>query len=75
MMVGIELVRCRQTQQGFEAQQETGHRVCQAAMAYGVWIRPLGDVVVLMPPLSISLAELDQLTDAVCRAVVDVLGQ
>jgi len=75
MMVGIELVRCRQTQQSFEANQETGYRVCQAALAYGVWIRPLGDVVVLMPPLSISVAELDQLTEAVCRAVVDVLGQ
>ena len=41
---------------------------------YGVIIRPLGDVVTLMPPLCISREELDELMAAVQAAVVEVGG-
>ena len=43
-------------------------------MERGVWIRPLGDVVVLMPPLSINEDETGLLVDAVCNAIAEVLG-
>jgi adenosylmethionine-8-amino-7-oxononanoate aminotransferase len=43
-------------------------------MERGVWIRPLGDVIVLMPPLSIGEEETSLLVDAVCGAIVEVLG-
>lgn len=69
MMVGIELVECRQTRRPLASASETGHRVCQAALEDGVWIRPLGDVVVLMPPLGITDREITLLTGAVSRAV------
>ena len=47
-----------------------GARVSVDARARGVIVRPLGDVVVLMPPLSIRLEELDRLIDAVRDAIV-----
>jgi adenosylmethionine-8-amino-7-oxononanoate aminotransferase len=53
-MTGIELP-------GFGYEERTGHRVTLAARERGAIIRPLGDVVVLMPPLSISDAELRRL--------------
>jgi adenosylmethionine-8-amino-7-oxononanoate aminotransferase len=74
MMTGIELVSSRQSQSRFDAADQIGNRVCQAATRRGVWIRPLGDVVVLMPPLSISKDETRLLLDSVCEAVVEVLG-
>jgi adenosylmethionine-8-amino-7-oxononanoate aminotransferase len=40
-------------------------RVCRAARNRGVFLRPLGDVVVLMPPLTISDEEIVQLVDAI----------
>ena len=46
-----------------------GFRVCQHAREQGVWIRPLGNVVVLMPPLGMSLAVLDDMLDVVCESL------
>lgn len=73
-MVGIELVQQRDGCQRFGSDQQVGNRVCEAAMKRGVWIRPLRDVVVLMPPLSIRQDETRLLVDAVCEAVFEVLG-
>jgi adenosylmethionine---8-amino-7-oxononanoate aminotransferase len=73
-MVGIELVAERATAEPFAAEALAGARVCRAARAHGVLVRPLGDVVVLMPPLSITLDELDLLVGAVARALDETLG-
>lgn len=51
-----------------------GARVCRLARDRGVWVRPLGDVVVLMPPLAIAPDELELLADTVSGAVRDVLA-
>ncbi len=75
LMAAVELVDCRQTRQPFPADWELGRRVCLAAMDSGVWIRPLGDVVVLMPPLSISIDELNLLAAAAGQAVETVFSQ
>jgi adenosylmethionine-8-amino-7-oxononanoate aminotransferase len=42
------------------------------ARQHGVILRPLGDVVVLMPPLAASLAELDLLFAATEKAILEV---
>jgi adenosylmethionine-8-amino-7-oxononanoate aminotransferase len=59
------LVQDRATQEPFPWGQRRGQRVCNHALTRGVWLRPLGNVVVIMPPLSISLEELDR----ICLAV------
>ena len=64
-MVGLELVRDRTTRESFPPADATGWRVCMAARNRGVFIRPLGDVVVIMPPLSIEEEELSQIVEAV----------
>jgi adenosylmethionine-8-amino-7-oxononanoate aminotransferase len=46
-----------------------GHRVALEARRHGVIVRPLGDVVVLMPPLTISKAQLQRLVDAVAASI------
>ncbi len=51
----------------------TGFAVCQEARRNGVWVRPLGDVVVLMPPLAISEPELHTLVDVVSQAIETVV--
>jgi adenosylmethionine-8-amino-7-oxononanoate aminotransferase len=51
----------------------TGFAVCQEARRNGVWVRPLGDVVVLMPPLAIGDDDLRLLVDTVAGAIVDVV--
>jgi adenosylmethionine---8-amino-7-oxononanoate aminotransferase len=46
-----------------------GRRVCAAAVERGVLLRPLGDVVVVMPPLTITSAELGRILDALADAL------
>ena len=51
-----------------------GRRVCAGAVRRGVLLRPLGDVVVLMPPLAIGDDDLETLCGVVAESVVEVLG-
>ena len=62
-MVGIELHG--------RVEERLGAQVCQQARKYGVILRPLGNVIVLMPPLSIVKDELDFLLMATYRAIED----
>jgi len=63
-MVGIELVKDRQTKEAYPWEQRIGVKICQKAREKGVIIRPLDNVIVLMPPLAMSNDELDQLLEA-----------
>jgi adenosylmethionine---8-amino-7-oxononanoate aminotransferase len=74
-MVGVELVRDRRTKEPFPVAERIGHQVCLAARKHGVLLRPLGAVVVLMPPLSLTPAEAELLGDAVYRAILEVTGE
>jgi adenosylmethionine---8-amino-7-oxononanoate aminotransferase len=72
LMVGIELVEDRESKRPFPLARQTGAMVARLAREHAVIMRPLGDVVVLMPPLAISLEELDRLVgvtaDCIARA-------
>ncbi len=69
LMVGIELVRHRRSREPFPVSHRVGHRVILAARRLGVILRPLGDVIVLMPPLSISPEELQDLARITLEAI------
>ena len=71
-MVGIELAADAATRRAYPARDRTGAQVTLEARAGGVIIRPLGDVVVLMPALSIREDELDRLVTVVREAIVAV---
>jgi adenosylmethionine---8-amino-7-oxononanoate aminotransferase len=73
-MVGIELVRDRATRTAFEPGLRIGVRVAQRVRRYGVILRPLGDVLVLMPPLSITDREIGVLVSTAARAIMEICG-
>ncbi|HOY08838.1 MAG TPA: adenosylmethionine--8-amino-7-oxononanoate transaminase [Candidatus Omnitrophota bacterium] len=74
-MVGIELVADKTLKTPYAWKDKIGVRVCWEARAKGVILRPLGDVIVLMPPLSVSRSEMDQLLDAAYEAVKNVTAE
>ena len=74
-MVGIELVRNRESKEPFPPGEQVGTQVCMAIRKYGVILRPLGDTVVLMPPLSARREEIDHLIDALSKCIAQVTGE
>ena len=68
-MVGIELVADKSTGEAFPVARRTGHRVILEARKLGAILRPLGDVLILMPPLSITPVELEDLLNITGEAV------
>jgi adenosylmethionine-8-amino-7-oxononanoate aminotransferase len=71
VMVGIELVADRETRAPYPPAARMGQRVVRAARGRGVMLRPLGNVLVLMPPLAIGPTELDLLCDVARDAIGD----
>ena len=65
LMAGVELVSDRPAQTPYPWAERRGQRVCDEVRKHGVWLRPLGNVVVIMPPLSVSDAELERICQAV----------
>jgi adenosylmethionine-8-amino-7-oxononanoate aminotransferase len=63
-MTGIELT-------GSDPAERMGHQVTLAARRRGAIVRPLGDVVVLMPPLSITEADLRRLVSITAEAIAE----
>jgi adenosylmethionine-8-amino-7-oxononanoate aminotransferase len=73
---GVRELRRIGTMTGIEVEpvaERTGFAVCRAARRRGVWVRPLGDVVVLMPPLAIGDADLELLCGAVDESIREVV--
>jgi adenosylmethionine-8-amino-7-oxononanoate aminotransferase len=72
LMIGIELVKDRATKAPYAYAERIGHRVCLAARNRELMLRPLGDVVVVMPPLAIRPAEVDLLLEALHASIKEV---
>jgi adenosylmethionine-8-amino-7-oxononanoate aminotransferase len=72
LMIGIELVKDRATKAPYGYAERIGHRVCLAARKRELMLRPLGNVVVVMPPLAIAAAEVDLLQEALHASIKEV---
>jgi adenosylmethionine-8-amino-7-oxononanoate aminotransferase len=72
LMMGIELIEDKAKAKGYPPAARMGLNVCDDTLKRGVWLRPLGDIVVLMPPLAISAKELQFLVDTVILAINEV---
>jgi len=75
LIAGVELVRDRATKEPYPWSEKRGLRLCEYAKTEGVWLRPLGNVVVIMPPLAVSIEELDRICGAVERGAAIALSE
>jgi adenosylmethionine---8-amino-7-oxononanoate aminotransferase len=74
MMAGIELMEDPAAKRAYPYERLIGAQVAKAARKAGVLMRPLGDVMVFMPPLSITASEIDLMLDATLAAINEVIG-
>ena len=61
------------TRQPFPYAERIGHRICEAARSHGLLTRPVGDVLVLMPPYCVTEAQIAQMVEALWRGLNEVL--
>lgn len=69
LMGGIELVKNKVTGELYPYPFKIGYKVCAEARKLGVLLRPLGNVIVLMPPLAISKGDLARLTEVISISI------
>jgi adenosylmethionine-8-amino-7-oxononanoate aminotransferase len=74
LIVGVELVRDWRTRAPFDLREQAGIRVCAAMARRGVLTRPIGNVVVLMPPYCTTGTQAKQMVAVLGDAVEKVLG-
>ena len=71
-MVGIELVKDRTTHEPYALEARMGHRVVMEARRRGLLLRPIGNVIVLMPPLVTSINELTDMIEIIHHSIITV---
>ncbi|MCK5563775.1 MAG: adenosylmethionine--8-amino-7-oxononanoate transaminase [Planctomycetes bacterium] len=69
MMAGIEIVKDKASGESFEYEKLIGAKVCRAMREKGAMMRPLGDVIVLMPPVGVDVQLLGDLLDIIKEAI------
>lgn len=69
LMAGIELVRDKPARAPYASGEQIGMRVCREVRRNAIILRPLGPVVVLMPPLSVTESEVEHLVTSVAAAI------
>lgn len=71
-IAGIELVKNKKTKEGYHAADKIGIKVIMEARKRGLIIRPLSNVIVIMPPLSISKVDLGNMLDIIYCSIKKV---
>lgn len=74
LVAGIELVKNWRTRKPFVLRERAGIRVCEAMARRGVLTRPVGNVVVLMPPYCTTPAQVRRMVSALSESIDEVLG-
>lgn len=74
LVAGVELVRDWQTREPFAPAARAGIRVCEAMARRGVLTRPVGNVVVIMPPYCTTTRQLEQMIGALFEACTEVFS-
>jgi adenosylmethionine-8-amino-7-oxononanoate aminotransferase len=73
-MVGIDLVKNRATREAYTVEDKIGIKVTLDCRKHGLIIRPLGNVIVIMPPLAISTKDLQRIMKILFESVARVTG-
>ena len=74
LVAGIELVKNWRTREPFSLRERAGIRVCDAMTEHGVLTRPIGNVIVLMPPYCTTPAQLEKMVAIIRESISRTLG-
>jgi adenosylmethionine-8-amino-7-oxononanoate aminotransferase len=75
LMGGVELVKDKASKEPYPWEERMGWKVASRALEKGLFLRPLGNVVVLMPPLVISLENLERMLTIIEESILEAAGE
>ncbi len=75
LVAGVELVRNWRTREAFDLRERAGIRVCEAMARRGVLTRPIGSVLVLMPPYCTTPTQMRRMVGAMREAIQEIFEQ
>jgi adenosylmethionine-8-amino-7-oxononanoate aminotransferase len=73
MIAGIEIIRDKNTRQAYPYGWQVGAQICAKAADYSVIVRPLADVIVVFPPLTIATDNLEYLMRTIGRCINETM--
>jgi adenosylmethionine-8-amino-7-oxononanoate aminotransferase len=74
-LAGVGDIRVKGLMCGVDVAAGTGRAVCDGAVAAGVLLRPIGDTVIVVPPLTITAPEIERIVDVLAKAIGDRPGR
>ena len=69
LIIGIELVKNWRMREPFDLRERAGIRVCEAMARLGVLTRPIGNVIVLMPPYCTTPKQVHRMVAALRESI------
>jgi adenosylmethionine-8-amino-7-oxononanoate aminotransferase len=72
MIAAVELTPNGDKNERYPADMRIAYQICRAALKRGPWLRPLGDTLVIMPPLSIRQDEMAFFFEVLSAAIAEV---
>ncbi len=75
MIAAVELTATPDENCPYPPELRVAYRICREALRRGVWLRPLGDTLVIMPPLSITSEELDFFGKALLQSIDTITAE
>ncbi len=73
-MIGIELVKNKETKEPYPYGYKAGYKVCDKLLQYGIYMRPIFNTLIVIPPLTITKNEIDYLVECIYKSIIEVLG-
>jgi adenosylmethionine-8-amino-7-oxononanoate aminotransferase len=73
LVAGVELVKNWKTREPFPLREQAGIRVCAAMARRGVLTRPVGNVIVLMPPFCTTPEQAQRMVRVLREAILETL--
>lgn len=74
LMAGVELVKNWETREAFPLRDRVGMRICDAMARRGVLTRPIGNVIVIMPPYCTTARQTAKMISALGESVQELFG-
>ncbi|MGH7972611.1 MAG: aminotransferase class III-fold pyridoxal phosphate-dependent enzyme, partial [Limisphaerales bacterium] len=75
LIAAVELVKDWRTREPFDAAERVGIRICEGMAKRGVLTRPVGNVIVLMPPYCTSDAQVHKMVSALNASIEELFGR